>query len=185
MSYMKDRITIPEGEVHEIMVTFRDDISVGTMTKFCSEFDVRLEYTAEFGIECFFDVDDKAMEYFEDQYGCYATSMECDMDQKVDGKSSFKQTMKETRTLPITRHGNSLTVNVTPMCRNLGVSQGDNVKTTLEAIEKHNLWGIFDIDGNLDSDPEPMVFNTFEEAMEMLNSDAYTKDDGYYVDRVM
>lgn len=178
------RMNIPKGEVHEIMVTFREDIAVGTMTKFCSEFDPRLEYTEEFGIECYFDADDDAMEYFDQVYGCYAISITCDMDQK-GGESSFKQTRKETRTLPVTRHGNSLTVNVTPMCKNLGVSQGDSVKTTLETVEGNQLWGIFDSDGNLNTDPEPMVFKTRQEAMEMLSSDAYDSDDGHYVDRVI
>lgn len=42
-------------------------------------------------------------------------------------------------------------------------------------------YGIFDKDGRLDCDPEPMVFDSRKEAIEMLNSDAYDGADGYTV----
>ncbi len=183
---MTDRITIPNGEVHGIMIAFREDISIGTLHKFCAEFNPEIEIDEDYGLLFTFNVDDETMDYFYQMYGCYATSFECDTDQKPNGiKPSLNQSRKETRTLPITKHGNSLTLNVTPMCKNLGVSQGDSVKTTLETINEPSTWGIFDAKGNLDCDPEPMIFRTRQEALEMLNSDAYESQSGYYVDKVI
>ncbi len=46
-------------------------------------------------------------------------------------------------------------------------------------------YGIFDKDGRLDCDPEPMVFDTRKEAVEMLNSDAYDGTDGFTVGEVV
>lgn len=46
-------------------------------------------------------------------------------------------------------------------------------------------YGIFDKDGKLDCDPEPMVFDTRKEAVEMLNSDAYDSADGFTVGEVV
>lgn len=46
-------------------------------------------------------------------------------------------------------------------------------------------YGIFDKNGRLDCDPEPMVFDTRREAVEMLNSDAYDYADGFTVGEVV
>lgn len=45
-------------------------------------------------------------------------------------------------------------------------------------------YAIFDKDGNVDCDPEPMIFETRKEAVEALNSDAYDSADGYTVGAV-
>ena len=186
---MTDRMRIPEGEVHRVQVAFREDIAICTLNRFCSEFETELEYDEDFGIICTFSATDEMMEYFEDIYGCYATQYECDIDQKVDGKpSEWRAAVSETRLLPVTRHGNSLTLNITQMCKAIDVGYGDIVRVTLEPEERIDMskeqWGIFDKDGNLDCDPEPMLFDTRKEAMEVLGSDAYESGSGYYVDRV-
>lgn len=91
--------------------------------------------------------------------------------------------MKITTTKQVRQHGNSLTVNVTKECGILGVGRGDTVEVTIEKKEDRKpKWGIYDSDGRLDCDPEPMVFDTRSQAVEFLNSDAYDGKDGYYVD---
>ena len=91
-----------------------------------------------------------------------------------------------TTTKPITRQGNCLAINVSKECKILGVDRGDIVEVTIEKkVDKPIMvwkWGIFDKDGNLDTDPEPMIFDTRKDAMEVLGSDAYDSADGYYVD---
>ena len=45
-------------------------------------------------------------------------------------------------------------------------------------------WGIYDRDGHLDYDDsgvEPMVFDSYERAVEVLYSDAYESPEGYTI----
>ena len=46
-------------------------------------------------------------------------------------------------------------------------------------------WGIFKPDGELDCDPEPMVFETKEEAVEFLMGDPYNGTERYYVAEII
>ena len=85
-------------------------------------------------------------------------------------------------TKKLTQSGGSLVINVTKEARALGAQRGDYVEVSLKReIIKRERWGIFDCDGNLDTDPEPMVFDTRAEAVEFLNSDAYEFPTDYYV----
>lgn len=96
---------------------------------------------------------------------------------------------KITATKKVRNSGHSLVLFVTEECKMIDVDRGDIVEVTIEKKVDKSLmvwkWGIFDKDGNLDTDPEPMIFDTRKDAVEMLNSDAYDSADGYYVDRVM
>ena len=46
-------------------------------------------------------------------------------------------------------------------------------------------WGIFKPDGELDTDPEPMVFATRAEAVEFLMGDPYEGTERYYVAEII
>lgn len=85
-------------------------------------------------------------------------------------------------TKKLTQSGGSLVINVTKEAQALDLERGDYVEVSLKSnTVKYDFWGIFDMDGNLDVDPEPMVFKTRAEAMEVLNSDAYEYPDDYFI----
>lgn len=93
---------------------------------------------------------------------------------------------KITATKKVRTSGHSLVLFVTEECEMINAGRGDIVEVTIEKkVNKPIMvwkWAIFDKDGNLDTDPEPMIFDTRKDAMEVLGSDAYDSADGYYVD---
>lgn len=127
-------INLPDGETHRVQLAFREDIAADTIVKMLNEIEPDEIFVSEYGITCLFSADNEILHYIDDRYG-YAICMECDMDQKTESKSVWRLRDSETRILPVTRHGNSLTVNITQICNVLGISQGDNVRVTIETEE--------------------------------------------------
>lgn len=132
---MIERMRIPKGKTHEVLIAFRDEISVGFYTQFCNEMNViKMEHRDDYGIVATILANDEMMEYIDQEYD-HAISMMCDMDQKVnDEPAPWTVKQSETRTLQIIRCGNSLAINVTAVCNNLRLQQGDNVKVTIETL---------------------------------------------------
>lgn len=89
---------------------------------------------------------------------------------------------KITTTKKLTQSGGSLVINVTKEAQAIGAVRGDLLEVSIKREPiRYDKWGIFDDDGNLDTDPEPMVFDTRAEAMEVLNSGVYENPQDYYV----
>ena len=129
-------IEIPEGETHRVLFSFREEICIGFIQKFCEEFEPEEIYNDEYGLTFLFNLDKDATEYIDMMGYDFAFSMICDMDQKSEGEAVWRAKETETRVLPIIRCGNSLAINVTPICKNMGLNQGDNVKVTIESVDK-------------------------------------------------
>ena len=133
---MVERMKIPKGEVHEIRIGFREQISIDYFLEFC--YDTHpdsIECDFEYGLVATIKADDDKMEYIEGIYG-FAIGMMCDMEQNVQGEPMmWKARESETSTLPIIRCGNSLAINVTKICNVLNVKAGDYVKVTVETTE--------------------------------------------------
>lgn len=132
-----DRMTIPEGETHKVLIAFREEISIGFFLEFCHDMNpTNMEYRDDYGIVATIEADDNAMAYIDDRYD-HAISMMCDIEQKVNGEPmTWRVNESETRVLPIIRCGNSLAINVTPVCALLGLDKGDMVKVKIEKLEE-------------------------------------------------
>jgi len=128
-------INIPEGETHRVAFSFREEIAIGFIQHFCEEFDPLEIYNDEYGLTFLFNLDSDAAEYIDMMGYDFAFAMICDMDQKSEEEAVWRAKETETRVLPIIRCGNSLAINVTPICKNLGLNQGDNVKVTVESVD--------------------------------------------------